>query len=116
MKDYDFKKAMEYINEHKEELLEVSLGMKEDWSWTAETIFSENEFKVDLTDEKLDIAGITGSGWATPAMLVETKDGEEKFIDCYKGESTSVKPSYFELGVLSGPCQDAVDKIETKEE
>ena len=50
MKTYDFKKAKQIIEENKENLVSASLGMHEDWFWTAETIYEEGEFKRQLPD------------------------------------------------------------------
>lgn len=50
MKNYDFKKAKQIIEENKENLVSASLGMHEDWFWTAEIIYEEGEFKRQLPD------------------------------------------------------------------
>lgn len=83
---YDFAKAKQMIEERKESLQSASLGMHEDWFWTAETIFEEGEFKKDLDDKNLEIGGITGSHWATPTIQLLFKDGEEEMIECSIGE------------------------------
>ncbi len=114
MKCYDFEKAKELIAKHGEEVKEASLGMHEDWTWTAETIFEDGEFTQELKDGD-KIAGINGSGWATPVLEIEFKDGRTETFNCFKGESTGNKPSYFSLGVLSSPCQELRDGIEVKE-
>lgn len=48
MKNYDFSKAKQLIEENKENLESASLGMHEDWFWTAETIWENGEYKKEL--------------------------------------------------------------------
>lgn len=92
MKYYDYKKAKTYIEQHKDEIAEASLGMEEDWFWTAEAIFKDGKFTVDLDAAHLQIGGIDGSYWATPTLEVCFKNGEMKCFNCYKGESEGVRP------------------------
>ncbi len=110
MKVYDFKSAKKYIQTYSDHIQEVYLGMKEDWFWTAETVYENDKFTKELDKKGIDIAGISASAWATPTMLVVFKDGTELFKDCFTGESDSQKPEWFSLGVLSGPCQDNIDR------
>ena len=51
MRNYDYQKAKEYITANADQIEEALMGMHEDWFWTAETVFSEGEFKKDLDDE-----------------------------------------------------------------
>jgi hypothetical protein len=48
MKNYDFNKAKRLIEERKESIQSASLGMHEDWFWTAETVFENGVFKKEL--------------------------------------------------------------------
>ena len=50
MKTYDYKKTREIIEQHKGDLTEASLGMHEDWFWTASTVWENGEYKHDLPD------------------------------------------------------------------
>ena len=111
MKKYDFEKAKEIIEKEKDVLAEALLGMHEDWFWTGETIWENGEYKIELK-EGVEIAGICGSKWATPVIKLEYKDGSERFLECYKGESTGKKSEFFQLGELSGPVQDSIAPIE----
>lgn len=111
MKKYDFAKARDFIEAEKEILMEAILGMHEDWFWTGETIWKNGEYTKDL-DAVTEIAGITGSTWATPVIKLEYNDGTERFLECYTGESSGTKSEFFELGVLSGPVQDSIAPIE----
>ena len=50
MKNYNFNKAKQLIEESKDNLASASLGMHEDWFWTAETIWEGGEYKRILPD------------------------------------------------------------------
>ena len=50
MKTYDFSKAKQLIKENAENLVSASLGMHEDWGWTAQTIWENGEFKHELPE------------------------------------------------------------------
>lgn len=75
MKSYDFKKAKAIIEENKDILESASLGMHEDWYWTAETIWEDGEFKRELLDnsEELEELFIAKSKEGL-RMLSNTKD------------------------------------------
>lgn len=111
MKKYDFAKAHDFIEAEKEVLTEASLGMHEDWFYTGETIWKNGKYAVNLATVA-EIAGICGSYWATPVIKLKYNDGKERFLECYKGESSGTKPDFLELGVLSGPVQDLIAPIE----
>ena len=116
MKTYDFLKAKQLISENAENLVSASLGMHEDWAWTAETIWENGNYKSDFpTDEesleKHEIAGINGSTWATPTIELIFKDGEEKMHACYKGKSSGTRSPFFKLGVLSQLVQDNITPL-----
>ena len=89
MKFYDVKKIQDYIAAHESEINEVAVGMKEDWMWTAVTVYTDGEytdefirgFSVDAN--RVELAGIYGSWWATPVMLVQFKDGKKVDFPCY---------------------------------
>ncbi len=113
MATYDFKQAKKLIQLNSDKLIEASLGIKEDWFWTANTVYEEGKFVVDL-DAIKEIAGITGSCWGTPTLQLRLK-GEEatKMIDISLGTSDiSKRPIEFNsiLGVLAAPCQEEIDK------
>lgn len=89
MRYYDYKKAKETIKNHLDnpgrygKLISASLGMQEDWNWTAETIWHNGKYLVKLTD-KTDIAGINRSYWATPVLELEFEDEFIFTTPCYK--------------------------------
>lgn len=111
MRKYDFAKAHDFIEAEKEVLTEAILGMHEDWFWTAETIWKNGKYAVNLATVT-KIAGISGSPWATPVIKLIYNDGKERFLECYKGESSGTKPDFFELGEFSSPMQDSIAPIE----
>lgn len=84
MKYYDYYKAKRLICENKVDLVEATLGMYQDWYWTAEPIWdSENGFRFNGDEKTIVIGGIKGSKWATPVLNLEYKDGNSEYIDCY---------------------------------
>ena len=48
MKSYDFAKAKKFIEDNISSINRASLGMDEDWFWTAETIFENGSFTKNL--------------------------------------------------------------------
>lgn len=82
-KRFDYDKLNEAIKSG----VEVGAGMKEDWFFTGTNI-SDQEFPTNKEfDEALiaggdlspfKIAGICGSDWATPVMVIDNE-----FIDCW---------------------------------
>lgn len=88
MKYYDFKKAKKIIKDtlkQGENLSSASLCMHEDLSWTIEEIWADNKFTQKFLSGD-DIAGINGSHWATPTLILYYTDGKEKHLPCYKVE------------------------------
>jgi hypothetical protein len=84
MKHYDYKKAKSIIKENKNKgLIEASLGMQEDWYWTAETIWLDNKY-VRVLKENSKIAGIECSNWATPVLELTYSDETKITLNCYK--------------------------------
>ncbi len=101
MKTYDFAKAKKFIEDNISSINTASLGMDEDWFWTAETIFENGTFTVDLEQPDCKIGGINGSTWATPTLEIEYKDGSFKKYNCYIGESDGARCPDFMFGVIS---------------
>ena len=139
MKKYNFKKAKELIEKYKDTLESASLGMHEDWFWTAETIYENGEYKRELPDnadeiyksftkareegmsllseevkpfrDSILIAGIYSSYWATPTLQLEFKDGTDKMIPCHDDGETDGESPLGELGVLSASVQDGITPL-----
>ena len=110
MKTYDFNKAKSLI-ENTPNVESASLGMHEDWFWTAETVYKDGKFTTELNDNT-EIGGINGSSWATPTLKLCFNDGTEKMIEISAGQNDGQKPSWLQLGVLSQPCQDNITPLE----
>lgn len=87
MKYYSTNIIREFIEAHKENIETVECGMREDWSWTADTIYSNGEYQIDVSGSSVRIAGINGSYWATPIMEVTYKDGRREILDCYTDDN-----------------------------
>ena len=84
MKYYDYERAKSIIKENKKNgLVEASLGMKEDWYWTGETIWANNKYITKLK-ENTEIGGIKGSSWATPVLELFYSDETKIILNCYK--------------------------------
>lgn len=109
-KRYDYELAQRMIQMKSDVLSEALMGMEEDWFWTAVTVYEDGKFTIDLSEEP-EIAGVSSSYWATPVMLLKYKDGQEEFIDCYTGESEGKRPDWFDLGIMSSPCQEWVESV-----
>lgn len=84
--EYDFKRAKAFIEENKDEIESVSMGMHEDWFWAAETIYENGEYTHNL-DTLTKLGGISGSYWATPTICVRYKDGSVTHYICAIGEN-----------------------------
>ena len=70
---YDFKKAKTLIEAERGNIERAFLGIREDWYWTADTVYEDGSFKKDLDTVEV-IAGIPGSFWGTPYLKIEYKD------------------------------------------
>ena len=74
MKKFDYDKAREICKQ--EDVVYAEGGLKEDWNWTAGTIYEDGEF-----DE--DGVGYDHSIWATPVIEYTTTDGQTYVLDCF---------------------------------
>lgn len=95
MKKYNTKFIKDYIEKNRDKIDTVSCGMREDWGWTADTVYENGEFKKGLqwNSGSIEIMGISGSYWATPVMNVTFKNGQTKTVECWfsDGETASDK-------------------------
>lgn len=48
MRNYDYKKAIEIIEQEKENLNSVYLGMISNWRWTSEMVWCKNSYLINL--------------------------------------------------------------------
>jgi len=114
MADYNFILAKQIIISTPN-IEEATMGMHEDWFWTATQVWSsESGFTEDFNKEIL--GGISGSYWATPVLELKFKDGTSRTIACHTGQTadelTRIEQSLFcASGCLSTPCQDHRDNI-----
>lgn len=95
MAKYDYKLAKYTVQKYSDLLDYAVLGLKEDWGSTAEVIYENGKFEIELDNEPY-IVGICGSIWATPELQLVFKDGRVKCIDCYTGMiDPSKTPDFF---------------------
>jgi len=118
MANYDFQLAKLIINTTPN-IARALMGMHEDWFWTAEYVWKDGEYTMELNDETL-IGGINGSYWATPVLQIVFKDGTQKTYKCYTGQMADdlkskllriEKEMEWASGVLSEPVQRERDNI-----
>lgn len=111
MKSYDIEKAKVIINNKTSILMSASIGLYEDWFWTASTVFENFEWTKEINQGD-EIAGLTGSTWATPVVRLFYLDGTDECIPCYMGDSELHQPIHPPaMGCLSEPCQNAMPPI-----
>lgn len=83
MKNYDCSKIKSLVSEGVDT---IELGMCEDWGWTAQTVFKDGEFNIDLSGETVSISGISGSTWASPTAKVTYDEGRTEKVDVWKDD------------------------------
>lgn len=94
MKYYSTKIIKEFL-EKNHGVESITLGMAKDWSWTASTFDINADGSVDgldLSNDKISVAGISGSAWATPTMRYTLMDGTTGSIDCYEYDGNTEDP------------------------
>lgn len=98
MKYYNPEFIKQYIKQHRAEIEEVELGMDEDWFWTSETIFKDGKYssRCSLDGNRITVAGIDGSVWATPIMAVTFKDGLVERVECWTADGKTEEPASIE--------------------
>lgn len=98
MKNYDNEIIKQYIEKNKDKIEFVSCGMKEDWSWTADTIFKNGKYEeeFDWDSESISVGGIKGSAWATPVMEIIFNDGRTEIVECWKRDGMEKDSSEIE--------------------
>lgn len=100
MKLYNYKKAKELIEKYKDTLEEVSLGMHEDWFWTAEPIWENGEYIKELPDNVSELQeDFVKSRESGMSIFLEEKDPETKISKINPEYETKTK---FCIGGLYG--------------
>jgi len=98
MKNYSLSLIHKYIEENKEGLISAVIGMYEDWSPTAEEVWDKEGYHIDEEygcikteeDNKLRVAGICGSGWATPQLVLHYENKPKKIFDIYEDDGGEI--------------------------
>lgn len=106
IKKYSLKKIREIIEKYKNNGLErADVGMYEDWNPTAVEIWNTQDgYTIDneLQEDEIHIAGINGSGWATPQIALYFKDGTELDFDVYTDDGGKIiRPNAAAMSMVS---------------
>lgn len=109
MRAYDYEKAKALIEVAMlDGATSASLGMAEDWFWTAEEVWSAADgYKHEMSGH---VAGIDGSCWATPTLVITYADGRELRHDAYAGDAELDSAPHPELmsGCLTAASVEAL--------
>lgn len=76
----DWEEVKNYIEENKDNISEVSVGLAEDWSYTHAKLWENGKYATE--DEYGQFYG--SSTWATPAIAVTFNDFSEVTFECWK--------------------------------
>ena len=108
MKKLSYKKVSKLLKYYRKRgLIEASVGLFEDWFWTAGTIFAGYKIKRDYNKN-----AYTSSVWATPVLMLEFKNGKTLIFECSKGKSKPLEnPFIGAMGTLSKPMQERLEGI-----
>lgn len=115
-KYYNFILAKQIINSTKN-LQSASLGIHEDWFWTADKVYDHKKgFLIELNQDT-KIGGLVGSRWGTPVPNLTYQDETVRTIQCFTGEPTDTlekieQEMFWASGCLSEPIQRQRDDIE----
>ncbi len=90
MKYYNSTIVKEFVKNSKEPIKSISVGMREDWYCTAETVYENGEFALVMDIDTPTIGGIKGSYWATPSMHIEYENGKEETLPCFTSDNETV--------------------------
>ncbi len=92
MKKYNAKFIKDYIEKNRDKIDTVSCGMREDWGWTADTVYENGEFKKGFrwNSSFIEVMGIIGSCWATPVMNITLKNGKTEVVECWLDDGETI--------------------------
>lgn len=85
MKNYDYLKAKRLIEKYKDNLISATLGMHEDWFWTAETVWEEGEYKRELPDN---------ADYLNELYIKARQNGLPMYLPHKDGENPEPNPEY----------------------
>ena len=91
MKKFDYDKAREICKNEYVKYAEG--GLREDWNWTAGTIYENGKFDKDGV-------GYDHSIWATPVIEYTTTDGQTYVLDCFIDDNVKEDPKAISMGRL----------------
>lgn len=77
---YDFAKAKSIIDENADDIVMATLYMSPDYEWTAETVWEDGAYTMDLLDPNATVVGLRYSLWASPALDLLYRDGRSRTI------------------------------------
>ena len=78
LKKLDWDKLRNFVEEHKGEISDIFAGIKEDWDWTGDHVYSDRDGWIEPN------MAYTESIWATPVARIWWKpeyDGIDEFYD-----------------------------------
>jgi hypothetical protein len=104
MKKFDYPKAVRLINKLKP--ISADLGFREDWFWTAFTVYEKGSF-IDIKEYQLN-----GSRWATPVLLMHFEDKKVCLFECHDNGLSETGVYQFAKGCLSGPTDSFIEQLE----
>lgn len=89
-KQVDWVKVKEFIEENKDIVQSVTVGLAEDWGYTSGEVWNSTDGYISKEDTYV----YASSKWATPAMDVEFKNGTNETVEVWVNGDDS--GSYFE--------------------
>lgn len=113
MKNFDYAKAVRIINTLKP--ISADLGFREDWFWTAFTVYEDGKFRDDIDHR------VKGSYWATPILCVHFADNSSRRFECHDN-GPSENPQGFakhlqqNKGCLSGPTDSYMMQMDLEQD
>ena len=113
MKRFNTPKIYDFIDKNKDYIEEASIGMYEDWFWTAENIWEDGTYIRSVEDVHLQ-----KSRWATPSLMLIYLDETTKFFDVSIGQQKPETILHDSMaiqqgqGCISKPIQETMPDLE----
>ena len=80
MRQANWSKVKQFIEENKEKLSSTEVGLAEDWDCTSGEVWNTESGYIPQEDTYV----YASSNWATPSMCLFFKNGEEQTIECWE--------------------------------